>query len=105
MTTHCEDNMNPWKPDDNPRQARRVGKTAEEVNELGAVLARISIQGFDAIDPASEKTNRVRLQEEIADCQAQFDCTIRDLGLDHDFIRKRRVMKVLQMAEWEAHFN
>jgi hypothetical protein len=45
--------MNLWKPDDNPRQARRIGKTLEELGELTAVLARISIQGMDAVDPAS----------------------------------------------------
>lgn len=97
--------MNPWKPDDDPRQARRIGKTTEEVNELGAVLARISIQGLDAIDPGSGKTNRVRLEEELADCFAQFDQTIDYLKLNRDLIAKRATVKSLQMDEWEAHFR
>lgn len=97
--------MNPWKPDDDPRQARRIGKTAEEVNELGAVLARISIQGLDEIDPGSGKTNRVRLEEEMADCYAQFEKTIDYLKLNRDLIAKRATVKSLQMDEWEAHFR
>lgn len=32
--------MSPWVPDPCPAQARRIGKSSEEVNELGAVLAR-----------------------------------------------------------------
>lgn len=96
--------MQPWKPDDNPHQARRIGKTLEEVNELGAVLARISIQGLDAIDPASGKTNRVRLEEELGDLEAQTILTIQALGLDYSRIAARSIEKQKQMAEWEAHF-
>ena len=97
--------MNPWKPDDDPRQARRIGKTTEEVNELGAVLARISIQGLDAIDPGSGKTNRVRLEEEMADCYAQFEKTTDYLKLDRTAIGLRVINKMQQMDDWEAHFK
>lgn len=97
--------MQPWKPDDNPKQARRIGKTAEEVNELGAVLARISIQGMDAIDPASGKPNRQRLEEESADVLAQIRCNMTDLGLNRESIMKRAEEKVAMMAQWEAHFT
>lgn len=31
--------MNPWTPDDNAYQARRIGKTDEEVGELASALA------------------------------------------------------------------
>jgi len=97
--------MSKWVPDDNPHQARRIGKTQEEVNELGTVLARISIQGLDAVDPASGKTNRQRLHEESADVLAQIKCNISALGMDTAFLDARVAAKMNLMAEWEAHFS
>lgn len=97
--------MNPWAPDRDPRQARRIGKTLEEINELGVVLARISIQGMDAIDPASGKTNRQRLHEETADVLAQIECNVRAFDMDKNAMFDRQETKVEQMLEWEAHFD
>lgn len=99
--------MNRWVPDDNPHQARRLGKTAEEVCELGSVLARISIQGIDAIDPSSGKTNRQRLLDETADVIAQCDCNMWSLFSDDErkYVHERALEKRRQMAEWEAHYN
>jgi NTP pyrophosphatase (non-canonical NTP hydrolase) len=97
--------MNPWAPDRDPRQARRIGKTLEEVNELGAVLARISIQGMDAIDPSSGKSNRQRLHEETADVLAQIECNVRAFDMDKNAMFDRQESKVDQMIEWEAHFD
>jgi hypothetical protein len=97
--------MNPWKPDADPYQARRIGKTLEELSELSAVLARISIQGIDAIDPASGKTNRQRLIEEHADVIAQLQCNLFAFDLPFDEIKSRSCKKQQQMAEWEAHFK
>lgn len=93
-----------WVPDDNPRQARRVGKTLEELGELVAVLARIDIQGLDSTDPGTGKTNRQRLQEELADVQAQIGLTVLTLDLDQDYMARRTAEKIRQMGEWEAHF-
>lgn len=99
--------MNPWKPDDNPRQARRIGKTAEEVCELGSVLARISIQGIDSIDPSSGKTNRQRFIEETADVLAQIQCNINELFTEDEgaAIRERALLKRGQMVNWERHYQ
>ena len=94
--------MNPWTPDLCPHQARRIGKTSEEVNELGAVLARISIQGLDAIDPSSGKSNRQRLHEETADVLAQLALNLSALGMDEDMIAERVARKQSQMIEWEG---
>lgn len=97
--------MNPWTPDDDPHHARRVGKTLEELGEAVAVLARISIQGLDAVDPGTGKTNRQRLQDELADVQAQIGCTVLTLDLDQGYMARRTAEKVCLMAEWEAHFS
>lgn len=96
--------MNPWQPDADPVQARRIGKTLEELSELAAVLARISIQGMYGVDPASGKTNRQRLEEETADVVAQLACNANVFKLDLDFIDTRSDRKVALMSEWEAHF-
>lgn len=96
-----------WEPDTDPHQARRVGKTLEELGELTAVLARIQIQGLDAIDPGTGKTNRQRLMEESADVATQIDLTLTYLSIDQDdgsAYAARRIDKERQMREWEAHF-
>lgn len=90
-----------WVPDADPKQARRIGKSLEELGELVAVLGRISIQGIDAIDPASGKSNRQRLEEESADVYAQLDCNLVALGMDQAKLWERRKLKVAAMAEWE----
>jgi NTP pyrophosphatase (non-canonical NTP hydrolase) len=97
--------MNRWVPDADPHQARRIGKTLEELSELANVLARISIQGLDSIDPASGKTNRRRMLEETADVLAQLDCNVRAFDLDRDEMWDRQERKTAQMAEWESHFE
>lgn len=104
--------MSKWTPDQNPHQARRVGKTLEEMGEAVAVfgnavaiLARISIQGLDSVDPGTGKTNRQRLQDELADVQAQIGCTVLSLGLDQNHMARRRAEKMRQMGEWESHFS
>lgn len=97
-----------WIPDDNQHQARRIGKLGEETNELGAVLFRIQIQGIDAIDPASGKTNRQRFIEEMADVTAQIELSLEFFGIDANegsFFDCRVQDKKRQMGEWEAHFK
>lgn len=99
--------MNPWVPDDNPHQARRVGKTLEEAGELVGVLGRITIQGMDSIDPSSGKTNRQRLLEETADVMAQCECNLWAMFTSEErtFIHERALEKRRQMAEWEEHYK
>lgn len=97
--------MNKWTPTTDLTILRRMGKTGEEAAELLAVTSRIIIQGIDEIDPSSGKTNRQRLEEEIADVYAQLDCTIDALYLDISAIARRRGVKVEQMLEWEDLFE
>lgn len=97
--------MQKWEPDNNPRQARRVGKTMEELAELTNVLARISIQGLDAIDPGTGLTNRERMYHETADVLAQLQCNIDFFGMDMTRLDERMARKVRQMGEWEKHFE
>lgn len=97
--------MQPWICTLKPHEARRVGKTIEELGELLAVLGRLTIQAIDDIDPSTGKTNRQRLKEESADVFAQIMCNAPVFGLDDEFVEKRIELKMAQMSEWEAHFD
>lgn len=99
------DRVTKWIPTTDLMMLRRMGKTSEECSELIAVLARVIIQGIDETDPASGKTNRARLSEEIADVYAQLKCTIDWLGLDYSAINERAKTKVGYMEQWEGMFD
>ena len=104
-------NVTKWQVITDPMQLRRMGKTTEELGELieavgrmVSVVGRITIQGIDEIDPSSGKTNRLRLEEEIADVYAQLDENISRLGLRDDLIQSRRQVKRGYMQEWEQMY-
>lgn len=82
-----------------------MGKTGEELAELSSVCSRVLIQGIDAIDPNSGKSNRSRLEEEIADVYAQLDETVQVLNLGTEYISERREHKREQMKEWEQLYT
>ena len=100
--------MSPWTPTTNLHELRRFGKLLEELGELQAVVARCVIQGINERDPSSGSINRMRLMDELADVQAQINCTINsffDFQVDRVAIAERCEIKTRQMAEWEAHFS
>lgn len=94
----------PWVGSLTPHQARRVGKTIEELGELLAVLGRLTIQNLDDIDPGTGKTNRQRFHEETADVLAQLFCNDGAFNMDQFMIERRVDEKITLMAEYEAHF-
>jgi hypothetical protein len=93
-----------WMPTTDRMLQRRMGKTGEKLGELSAVTNRILIQGIDEIDPSSGKTNRHRLEDEIADVYAQLDENISRLGLNVELIEQRRQVKRGYMQEWEEMY-
>lgn len=99
--------MNPWRPDDNPLQTRRVNKTLEELAELSIVLARINMQGLQGINPKTGKTNLQEFWEERADVIAQFrklDDVLGpppDVGAYWDRVERKKT----QMDEWEKELQ
>lgn len=93
--------MQKWTPTTDSLQLRRFGKLCEELGELQAVAARCIIQGIDEIDPSSGRPNRDRLEDEIADVQAQITVMINDLELDIVAITKRTQLKVGSMRIWD----
>lgn len=93
-----------WVPTTDLMTLRRMGKLAEECSELQCVAARVVIHGIDEVDPGTGKVNRARLIAELADVQAQIECTIHAFGLDAKAIAQRTAEKMRQMNEWEAMF-
>lgn len=108
MTTKL---ISAWHVEEDKYRLRRLGKALEENNELGAVLARCIIQGVDEIDPSSGKTNRQRMQEEIADVFTQLDLLIdcfelKDVGLLERIRDKRDIMnKWEELLKEESELN
>lgn len=59
-----------WMPESDPNILAAVGKLAEEASELSGRCARSIIQGLEAIDPETMRTNRREMEREIADVEA-----------------------------------
>lgn len=97
--------MAPWKVTTDPMILRRVGKTGEEVSELGAVCARIVIQGIDEIDPNSGESNRKRFVDELADVQAQINVSRKALAIDPEYFDARVARKEGNMEDWESQMR
>lgn len=81
-----------WIPMTDPIDLAHIGKLGEEAAELARICARITIQGIDGIDPETRLTNRIHLQNEIADVYAMAGLCIGrfTLGVDNIELRERR---------------
>jgi NTP pyrophosphatase (non-canonical NTP hydrolase) len=104
MTTNRQ-TLQKWVPTTNGIILRRMGKLGEELAELSNVTNRVIIQGLYQVDPSSQKVNKLRLEEEVADVWAQILVTMKALQLDREMIEARVENKVDQMQEWEQKFS
>ena len=94
-----------WVPTTDLMTLRRFGKMLEELGELTEVASRCIIQGIDELDPSTQRYNRARLIDEIADVYAQLDETVKSFKLNVDYIEARRAKKRAYMQEWEDMFK
>ena len=94
--------ITPWNPVTDPQENAVLGKFLEEVSELGAILARIKIQGADGIHPVTGKPNLAALMEEVADVTAQAELASGFYGLDANAIRTRVERKKNLMRLWHG---
>lgn len=92
--------LNPWHPMSNPIDLKTLGKFSEEVNELGAAIARCIIQGIDEAEPVTGKLNINWLEDEIADVLAGIDLCQERFKLDKIRIIKRADTKRKRLKEW-----
>lgn len=91
---------NPWKPTSNEKELKVLGKSAEEVNELGSALARCIIQGVNEMEPITKKPNIQWMTEEIADVLACIELLKEQYNLDEEAIEKRVIRKKNSLKEW-----
>ena len=91
---------NPWVPMANPLDIKHLGKLAEEVNELGAAIARCLIQGINEREPVTGKPNRQWLTEEIADVLAGIELVCNHFDLSADAIDSRKARKTRHLKQW-----
>lgn len=94
-----------WIPTTNLVELRRLGKLLEELGEATAVAGRCIIQGLCEIDPSTGVLNKTRLEQELADVDAQIACCVDALRLDATSMNTRTCEKLAQMREWEDMFK
>jgi hypothetical protein len=102
MRTEDIDGKRPsaWIPVSEPRVLAALGKLAEEVNELGAIIARSIIQGTRGTNPETGELNIEALEKEIADVRGLSALVIRQFGLDESAIAERAEKKRQMKYDW-----
>lgn len=75
-----------WRREPSERRNAVIGKLSEESSELAGRCARAMIQGLDALDPDTGRSNLAHLQDEIADVQAMTQLAIEFLRLDTAYL-------------------
>lgn len=102
MTDFKKDDPSPWVPMNRPIDLKHLGKLGEELGELSAAISRCIIQGIDERDPTTLKTNRERLEEEIADVRGNIILVQQHFNLDHGKIIARQDMKMEYLKKWHG---
>jgi len=92
--------MTPWHPITDPSDLKRLGKLAEEAGELCSAVSRCIIQGINAREPTTDKSNETWLEEEIADVLANIELTVDHFTLDKTYIRERIELKLGLLRAW-----
>lgn len=101
----ADDNVyksNPWQPITDVQQLRLLGKFGEELGECSAAVSRTIIQGIDEAEPVTGKSNRVWIEDEIADVIANALLVIRDFELDRARINGRVRSKIKLLRDWHS---
>jgi len=94
--------VNPWHPMSNPVDVKHLGKLLEELGELTAAVSRCLIQGIDESEPITGKSNRVWLEEEIADVEACIDLVMERFNLNYRDILNRTMKKRDRLKSWHS---
>jgi NTP pyrophosphatase (non-canonical NTP hydrolase) len=94
--------VNPWRPMSEPRDLKTLGKLGEELGECSAAVSRAIIQGLWECEPVTGKSNKLWLEEEIADVLANIHIAKLRFDLNVDFIERRVADKVSKLARWHA---
>jgi len=90
--------MNPWHPMRDPIDIKHLGKLQEELGELQAAISRCMIQGINENEPVTGKSNRLWIEEEIADVYANLRLVINHFNLRP--LSSRIILKMTQLKSW-----
>jgi hypothetical protein len=94
--------LNPWRPMSVPVDLKHLGKLAEELSEAGSAVARCIIQGIGECEPVTGKSNRVWLEEELADVIANIDLVCDHFHLDRLSMAVRSCRKKEHLRGWHS---
>jgi hypothetical protein len=94
------DQYQPWKPIQNAVDLKTLGKFVEELGEAIQAAGRCIIQGMDEHNVKEGQSNRLVLQDEIADVFVNADLVIDRFKLDRKAIAKRAAIKKPKLIEW-----
>lgn len=100
MVKITEYGVNPWHPESDPVSLKHLGKLGEECGELNAALNRCIIQGIEGCEPVTFKSNRIWLEEEIADVLANIELNVEHFDLDRQAIDDRKERKKFMLRRW-----
>lgn len=99
-TTGNEPEYEPWVPIDDKTDLKHGLKGIEEFGELISAMARCLMQGIDEVEPVTKKSNRLWLNEEMADAQLLMDMIGNRFNLDYRFMQKRQDSKRKRLINW-----
>ncbi len=94
--------MHPWVPMSNPTDIKHLGKLGEEAGELCSAVSRCLIQGIDGIEPTTGKSNRIWLEEEMADVLASIYLVGERFYLSYPAIVARAAEKQARLRAWHG---
>ena len=90
----------PWQPMTNPADIARMGKLAEELGECSSMAARCLIQGINELDPKTKESNKLMLEDEIADVLANVGLVVEHFKLNEGSIHTRILWKLEFLRKW-----
>jgi len=86
----------PWKPEQDPARQAILGKTQEELCELGIAIARCQIQGIDEVNPTTQEINRNELADKLDDAEVMIKILREEFKIQRNFDRQHRKYRVQQ---------
>jgi NTP pyrophosphatase (non-canonical NTP hydrolase) len=76
--------------------------TQEECAEVTQAISKIFRFGMDAKHPATQKTNKERLEEEVGDLLSMIDIMVKNCIVSDEKINEARKSKVEKLKIWST---
>ena len=92
----------PWHPMTNAVDLKTLGKFVEECGEGVQAAGRCIIQGMNETNLKEGKSNRLCLQDEVADILANIELVVDRFALDRHEISERIAGKLPKLRAWHG---